>query len=170
MTHSTFLVRCAVMAVVAALSTALAQPAPAPRAALVPCTPDATGPCVQVATSVDDIVGVWKQYLGNPALEAPDRMGFIRYRPDGSMSLAPTAGDTSAPFGAYPRGTISFEGDVATMLIEGDAVPPECRTATVHIHVLRHDGAPVALAYLFLQDECVGRRADLELPAIWVGD
>jgi hypothetical protein len=170
MTRTALLARCATIAVVAVLSTALAQPAPTPRPALVPCTPDATGPCVHVATSVDDIVGVWKQYLGNPALQAPDRMGFIRYRPDGSMSLAPTADDTSEPYGVYPRGTISFDGDVATMLIEGDAVPPECRTATVQIHVLRHGGAPVALAYVFLQDECAGRRADMALPAIWIGD
>jgi hypothetical protein len=161
----------AVFAILLFVTSALAQGAPPmPRAPLVPCTPDATGPCVQVATSVADIVGVWKQYLGHPMLDAPERMGFIRYRPDGSYSLAPTAADTAAPFGPYPRGTIEFDGELATILVEGDAVPPECRTATRQIHVLRYGGAPVALATVLIQDDCPGRIVDMAMPALWVGE
>jgi len=162
----------AALAVLAAvtLGAAAAQGAPAPRAPLVPCTPESTGPCVTVATSVADLVGVWKQYLGNPMVDAPNRMGFIRFHPDGTMSLAPTAEDTAAPFGTYPRGTLSFEGDIATMTAVGDAVPPECRTATYQIHVIRFGGAPVALAYLRIQDECTARLVDLAMPVLWVGE
>ncbi len=152
-----------------ALSAAAAQGAPGPRAPLVPCTPESTGPCVTVATSVADLVGVWKQYLGNPMLDAPNRMAFIRYHPDGTLSLAPTAEDTAAPFGTYPRGTISFEGDIATISVLGDAVPPECRTKTSQIHVIKHGDVPVALAYALIEDECAGRRADLAMPVLWVG-
>lgn len=152
------------------LAAALAQGAPVPRAPLVPCTPGAAGPCTRVATSVADLVGVWKQYLGNPMLEAPDRMGFIRYRPGGSYSLAPTVADTAAPYGWYPRGTIAFDGGVATISVDGDAVPAECRAATVQIHVLQLGGARVGLAYLPIEDACEGRRADLALPLLWVGD
>jgi hypothetical protein len=162
--------RIAAIAAFALVFTAIAQEAPATRAPLVPCAATATGPCVQVATSVADIVGVWKQYLGNPMLQAPGHMGFIRYRPDGSMSLAPTPTDTAAPFGMYPRGTISFEGEVATILVEGDAVPAACRTATVQIHVLRYGSAPFGLFYVPIQDECAGRRADLAMPLLWVGE
>lgn len=153
-----------------ALSAAAAQGAPGPRAPLVPCTPTSTGPCVTVATSVADIAGVWKQYLGNPMLDAPNRMGFIRYHPDGSLSLAPTAEDTAAPFGTYPRGTLTFEGEIATLTVVGDAVPPECRTATYQIHVLKLGTEPVALAYVPIQDECLGRRADKAMPLLWVGE
>lgn len=162
--------RLAAIAAFALVFTAVAQEAPATRAPLVPCAATATGPCVQVATSVADIVGVWKQYLGNPMLEAPERMGFIRYRPDGSYSLAPTAADTTAPFGTYPRGTISFDGETATILVDGNAVPAECRTATVQIHVLRYGSAPFGLFYVPIQDECAGRRADMAMPLIWVGE
>ena len=160
----------AIAALVLAVASAQGAPPPGPRAPLVPCTPETTGPCVVVATSVDDLVGVWKQYLGNPMLDAPGRMGFIRHRADGTMSLAPTAADTSAPFGTYPRGRITFEGEVATITVDGDAVPPECRTARAHIHVLRYGAAPVALAYLMIADDCMGRRADLAMPVIWVGE
>ena len=44
----------------------------------------------------------------------------------------------------------------------------ECRTATVQIHVLRYGGTPFGLAYLPIQDDCVGRRADFALPLPWV--
>jgi hypothetical protein len=160
----------AIAAFVLGFASAQGAPAPGPRAPLVPCTDQTTGPCVQVATSVDDLVGVWKQYLGNPMLDAPGRMGFVRYRPDGSLSLAPTAADTSAPYGTYPRGRIAFEGEVATITVDGDAVPPECRTARYHIQVVRYGSAPVALAYFVIEDDCTGRRADHALPVIWVGE
>lgn len=145
-------------------------PPPAPRAPLIPCTPAETGPCVQVATSIADLVGVWKQYRGNPMLDAPGRMGFIRYRPDGTLSLAPTAADTAEPFGMYPRGRLTFDGEIATLHAEGDLVPPECRTATFQFLILRLGAAKVGLANLPLQDDCVGRRADMALPLLWVGE
>lgn len=160
----------AALAALALFAAALAQGAPGPRAPLVPCTPAETGPCIQVATSVADIVGVWKQYLGNPMLAAPEGMAFIRYRPDGTLSIAPTAADTAAPFGTYPRGTITFDGEIATVRVEGDAVPAECRTATFQIHVLRFGAARVGLANLPIQDDCMGRRADMALPLLWVGE
>jgi hypothetical protein len=170
MTRTAIAGHLAALAALCLLSTALAQGVPAPRASLVPCTAAEAGPCTLVATSVADIVGVWKQYLGNPMLEAPGRMGFIRYRPDGTYSLAPTAADTVAPFGRYPRGTITFDGDIATIEVAGDAVPPECRTAKLQIHVLRLGAAPVALAYLPIEDECAGRRADMALPLPYAGE
>lgn len=160
----------ATMAIVLGTAAFGQAPPPAPRAPLVPCTPAETGACVQVATSVDDIVGVWKQYLGNPMLDAPGRMGFIRYRPDGTLSLAPTAEDTAEPFGAYPRGRITFDGEIATVHVDGDAVPAECRTGTFQIHILRLGATKVGLANLPLQDDCMGRRADMALPLLWVGE
>jgi hypothetical protein len=171
MTRTTIVAtRIVASAVLVLISAAFAQGAPGPRAPLIPCTAATVGPCAQVATSVADLVGVWKQYLGNPMFDAPGRMAFVRYRPDGSMSLAPTAEDTDAPFGFYPRGTITFEGEIATIHVDGDAVPPECRTATFQIHVLRYGDAPFGLSYVNIQDECAGRRADHAMPVFWVGD
>ena len=171
MTGTSFVGRTlAALAAFALAAVAPAQGAPGPRAPLVPCSVAEMGPCAQVATSAADLVGVWKQYIGHPMLEAPGRMGFIRYRPDGTYSLAPTAADTAAPFGRYPRGSVTFDGEVVTIVSDGDAVPPECRTGTFQIHVLRYGGAPFGLAYLPLQDDCVGRRADVVMPLLWVGE
>jgi hypothetical protein len=154
------------------LAPALAQvPAEGgPRPPLVPCDASTTGPCAHVATSIDDLVGVWKQFLGNPMLQAPGRMGFIRYRPDGTFSLADTAANTAAPFGAYPRGRITFDGDVMTMEVDGDAVPPECRRGSYQVQVIRHAGFPVALHYQPVEDDCAGRKSDMLTPVMRVGE
>src|SRR5512133_3679375 len=37
---------------------------PSMAVALVPCASGVTGPCDLIATKAEDIVGVWKQYLG----------------------------------------------------------------------------------------------------------
>jgi len=171
MRTSTFVGRTlAALATLTLAAMVLAQGAPGLRTPLVPCTPAEMGPCVQVATSVADIVGVWKQYVGNPAFDAPGGMGFVRYRHDGSYSLAPTVADTAAPFGAYPRGSITFEGEIATIVAVGDAVVAECRSATFQILVLHFGTAPVGLTYVAIQDGCVGRRADMAMPLLWVGE
>jgi hypothetical protein len=151
---------------------ALAQgPGPGgPRPALVPCEPSTTGPCATVATSVADILGVWKQFLGNPMLQAPGGMGFIRHRADGSFSLADTAANTATPYGNYPRGRVSFDGEVMTMEVEGDAVPPECRRGSYQVQVIRHAGHPVALYYQPIEDDCAGRTSDMLTPVMWVGE
>jgi hypothetical protein len=154
------------------VSPALAQgPGPgSPRPTLVPCEPSTTGPCAIVATSAADIVGVWKQFLGNPMLQAPGGMGFIRHRADGTFSLADTVANTAAPYGAYPRGRFTFDGEVMTIEVEGDAVPPECRRGSYQVQVIRHGGLPVALVYQPIVDDCAGRRSDMLTPLIWVGE
>jgi hypothetical protein len=152
-------------------SFAAAQAAtPPPRPALVPCDPMSEVPCVHIATSVDDIVGVWKQHIGNPMLQAPDGVGYVRYRPDGSTSLAPTVEATAEPFGMYPRGRVSFEGEVMTIEVVGDMVPVECRLATFQVQVVRLGAIPVALFYLPIEDLCMGRLADLRVPLIYVSE
>jgi hypothetical protein len=145
---------------------ALAQ-GDAQRPPLVPCVDGPNVPCVVVATSPSDIAGVWKQYLGNPMFQAPEGMAFVRYSPDGSVVLAPTVEDTAAPFDGYPRGSIDFEGSVATMRVEG-AVAPECVEARFEIRVIRLGSEPVALAFTIIEDECGMRRMDVALPLIWV--
>jgi hypothetical protein len=152
-------------------SLASAQGAtPPPRPALVPCAEHPDGPCTVIATSIDDIVGVWKQHLGNPMLQAPGGVGYIRYRPDGTFSLAPTIEGTAEPFGMYPRGRISFEGAVMTVEVFGDMVPVECRSATAQVQVLYLGSVPIALFHLPIEDACTGRLADLRVPTIRVAD
>jgi hypothetical protein len=152
-------------------SMTIAQGAvPTPRPALVPCDEMPEGPCVLIATSADDIVGVWKQHLGNPMLQAPDGVGYIRYRPDGTFSIAPTVEATAEPFGMYPRGRFTFDGEVMTVEVIGDAVPAECRHATAQVQVIRLGAVPVALFQLPIEDDCPGRLADLRVPVIRVAD
>jgi hypothetical protein len=154
----------------AANATAQGGTTPPPRPALVPCAERPDGPCVVIATSVADIVGVWKQHLGNPMLQAPGGVGYIRIRADGSSSLAPTAEGTAEPYPMYPRAQLSFDGEVMTMEALGDAVPPECRRATMQVQVIRLGAIPVALFYLPIEDTCPGRLADLRVPLIRVAD
>jgi hypothetical protein len=162
---------CLALLALALPSIAAAQGAtPPPRPALVPCEATTVGPCVVIATSIDDIVGVWKQHIGNPMLQAPGGVGYVRYRPDGSSSLAPTIEGTAEPFGAYPRARVTFEGEVMTMEALGDAVPDECRRATMQVQVLRLGATPVALFYLPIEDLCLGRLADLRVPLVRVAD
>jgi hypothetical protein len=154
------------------LACAAAQaPGPAgPRPALIPCEATTTGPCMHVATSIDDIVGVWKQFFGNPMIQAPGGVAFVRYHPDGTISLADSVENTAAPYGMYPRGRVTFDGEVMTIEVEGDQVPAECRRATAQVQVIRYGSIPVALFQQAIEDACLGRLADLRTPLIWVGE
>jgi hypothetical protein len=136
---------------------------------LVPCPEDgAEVPCSVVATSAEDVAGIWKQYLGNPAMQAPGGMAFQRIRPDGSIVLADTPENTAARFGNYPFATVAFEGDEARLTV-GAEVPPPCQTAIQRYHVYRYGTQPVALLLAPIQDECAPRLQDTRHPFIWVG-
>ena len=103
---------------VASAQDAVGQPAP-----LAPCEPGGTAPCVLRAEEPADIVGIWKQYVGNPALNAPDGMGYIQYRSDGTYSLADTSEATSAAKPPFPSGTYTFENGILTINVDGEMAP-----------------------------------------------
>jgi hypothetical protein len=141
----------------------------ASRPPLVPCEEGAEMmPCVVLAMQPEDIAGIWRQYLGNPMLNAPDGMGFIRYNMDGTFALADTPENTAAPYPPYPHGTYTLENGVITISVEGEMVPPECRTARHELRVYRYGDQPVALHYVHIEDDCVGRRQDMSHPVVWV--
>lgn len=156
--------------VFAVASVASAQGAADRPAPLVPCQAGGTGPCVLRAEQPADVVGIWKQYLGNPMVNAPGGMGFIQYRLDGTYSLAGTAEATAAPTPPYPAGTYSFANGVMTINVAGEMVAAECRLATYYVSVFRLGDQPVALFYELIEDECQGRRNDLSVPLVWVGE
>lgn len=149
------------------LASAAAQAPQGIRPPLVPCEGENTA-CVTLATQPQDIVGIWKQYLGNPMLNAPGGMGFIRYNADGTYVLADTPENTAGPYQTYPRGTFALENGVITIEVEGEMVPPECRTARYELRVFRYGDQPVALHYAPVEDACVGRLQDLSTPLVWV--
>ncbi|MBL8148188.1 MAG: hypothetical protein JNL34_17560 [Anaerolineae bacterium] len=123
-----------------------------------------------IAASAEDVAGVWRQYMGNPAFGAPDGMGFSRFNSDGSFQLGVTAEDTSAADTALPTGSISFDGTALTITVDGDA-PPECKSATYRFRVIRVGDQPVALLPEPILDECVRRRdGDMAEAQIWVDD
>lgn len=143
--------------------------AQSPRPPLVSCEEGAEPvPCVVLATQPEDIAGIWKQHLGNPMLNAPNSMGFIRYNTDGTYSLADTPENTAAPFQNYPRGSYTLENGVITITVDGEMVPPECREARYELRVYRHGTQPVALHYMPIEDDCTGRLQDLSQPLVWV--
>ena len=158
-------------AILTAGAAAWAQaPGPSgPRPPLVDCAVVADVPCSIVATSPADIAGVWKQFLGNPAFGAIGGVGYIRYRPDGTYSLADSVADTAAPLPPFPSGRVTFEGAVMRMHVDGANVPPECREATYQVQVIRSGNLPVALFYQAIEDACTPRRTgDLSVPLYWV--
>jgi hypothetical protein len=71
--------------------------------ALIPCGEDVTGTCDQIATSVEDFVGIWTQYLISPADTAPDSRIYIRFNAD-------SIENTGQPLEALPSGTYQYEG------------------------------------------------------------
>lgn len=140
-----------------------------PRPPLVDCREASDVPCSIVATSPSDIAGVWKQFLGNPAFGAPGGVGYIRYRADGTYSLAASVADTAAPLPPFPSGRVTFDGEVMRIQVDGDNVPPECREATYQVQVIRSGNLPVALLYQAVDDQCTLRRTgDLSVPLYWV--
>jgi hypothetical protein len=137
---------------------------------LVPCPEagDEAYPCAVVATRAEDVAGIWRQYVSRPDLMAPEGMGYHRIGHDGSFVIADAPDHTNAPFGNYPYGTLTFEGDVVRLAVDAPNVPPTCQTATQRIHVYRYGAQPVALLMAPIEDECAPRLQDMSLPFIWV--
>lgn len=154
------------------VSLVYAQTPAGPMPPLVPCQTAPTGaPCSQVATSAADLVGVWQQFMWNPRLDTDGGKGYIRYLADGTYYLADTVEHTAAPFANFPYGTVTFTGDVMTILVDSETPLPECgRPSTYRVHVIRAGDTPVALWYQPIDDTCSGRVADLSQPFIWVAD
>jgi hypothetical protein len=136
--------------------------------ALVPCGAGVTGPCDLIATKVEDVVGVWKQYLGGPPANAPGGMTYIRFNADGTFNLADTVEHSAKPMDLYPSGTYKFEGG----LLVFDAIttaPPPCNGPGVfQARVLKYGDKPVALRYVAISDTCGPRLQDLSQAAVWV--
>ncbi len=136
---------------------------------LIPCSDDEAAeayPCDVIATSPEDIAGVWKQYLG---FLGPNGMGYLRYNSDGSFSLADSIENSSAPYETFPFGTVSFEDKEMTFTVDSE-VPPGCETAVYYIRVIRVGDQPVALVPTPVNDECVRRRdGDMAEALIWAG-
>lgn len=141
-----------------------------PRPALVSCESAAPGaPCSEVVTSPRQLEGVWRQFVGNPALRAPEGMGYIRYFADGSYNVADTLENTLRPYGDYPTGRVLFEGETMTITLAVEVPVPECNVPPAyHVKLIRLGEQPVALVYTPIADDCAARVADLSQPLIWV--
>jgi hypothetical protein len=135
---------------------------------LVPCTVASTGPCDLIATSAEDIAGVWRQYVGNPRINALGGMAYIRYNADGTFVIADSIENTAQPLEGYPAGTFSFEG--AEFIIGPAAgTPPPCDVPPHYqLRVLQYGDQPVALRYVPIHDDCPARSEDLIQAGIWV--
>ena len=155
---------------VATLATAPESPPLPPSMAnpLVPCATGVTGPCDLIATKAEDIVGVWKQYLGGPRFNAPGGMAYIRYNVDGTYNIGDSIENTAKPSKGYPTGTYKFDD---SQLIIGPSlgapapcnVPPRYQT-----RVLKYGDKPVALRYVPISEACASRLQDLSQALVWV--
>jgi hypothetical protein len=137
---------------------------------LVPCEAGVAKPCDMIATKPEDIVGVWKQYLGDPSFNASDGMAYIRYNADGTFTLADTVEHTAAPYESYPRGTFHFDG--AQFVIDPvEGIPAPCDGAgNFQLRVVKYGDEPVSLRYVPISDACTPRLQDLSQALIWVAE
>jgi hypothetical protein len=128
------------------------------------------GPCDQIATAPEDIVGVWKQYLGNPMLNAPGGTAYIRYNVDGTYNIADTIENTVGPFENYPAGTYTFDGTQFTISAIPGAPAPCDGPGIFQLRVLKYADKPVALRYIPISDTCAPRLQDLSQALVWVAE
>src|SRR5690606_16097658 len=135
------------------LGAVSAQPPGHSLPPLVECAAGATVPCVEIASQVSDIVGVWKQYFGSPIPATPDGRASIRDPPVRSFVLADSVENTAAPYDVFPYGTVSFDGDLMTIVV-ADPPPafPECAVGTYQVRVIRVGDLPVSLHYIPVDD------------------
>ena len=136
--------------------------------ALIPCGEDVTGPCDLIATSMEDVVGVWAQYLINPGNPAPDSRVYIRFNADGTFVIADSIENTAQPFEGLPSGTYQFE-DAQLIFDPILSAPAPCNGAGIfQARVLKYGDEPVALRYVPISDACTFRLVDLSQAAVWV--
>jgi len=157
------------IAALLAIGAATAQGQPPVKPPLIPCAAGQNIPCVVLATKPDDVVGVWKQYSGNPAFASVGNMAFLRINLDGTFALGATIEGTRASAMTLPHGTYRFEGSRMILSVQG--IPPnmpECAKAIHEVRVLRLGNQPVALSYTMLEDTCKPRIADLSQAVIFV--
>jgi hypothetical protein len=136
--------------------------------ALIPCGEGVTGPCDLIATSVEDVVGVWAQYLINPGNTAPDSRVYIRFNADGTFVIADSIENTAQPFEGLPLGTYRFE-DAQLIFDPIRSAPEPCNGAGIfQARILKYGDMPVALRYVAISDACPFRLQDFVQAAIWV--
>jgi hypothetical protein len=136
--------------------------------ALVPCGEGVTGACDMIATSAEDIVGVWKQYLGNPRFNAPNGMAYIRFNIDGTYVIADTIDHTAQAYEAYPSGTFRFDEGEYIVNPAAGAPPPCDQAAHYQLRVLKYGDQPVALRFVPINELCPGRLQDHLQASVWV--
>ena len=135
---------------------------------LVPCTDGATGPCDLIATKVEDIVGVWKQYLLAPFFNAPSGMAYVRINADGTFNLADSIEHSAKPETSYASGTFTFDGQELTYGAVVGAPPPCDTPPRYQMRILKYGDKPVALRQVVISDPCIGRTVDVSQALIWV--
>lgn len=154
----------------AAVEPTVTELVPDMEFALVPCGEGVTGPCDMIATSAEDIVGVWAQYLIFPPDNTRGSRAYIRYNADGTVVMADSIENTAQPMEGFPSTTFRFDG---THLIF-DAIPSTptpCNGEDIfQVRVLKYGDVPVALRYVPISDACTFRLQDLSQAAVWVAE
>lgn len=139
--------------VISELSGAAALP-PVPFEPLMPCPAEVTAAtvCDRIATSAEDMVGVWSVYFNaEPA--------FLRFNADGTWVTGDTAESTSAAsVEGYPAGSSSF--DEAGVWSTLDTTLPECQSGRYLVRVILVGGQPVALNLALIEDCFPPRQSD----------
>jgi hypothetical protein len=136
--------------------------------ALVPCGEGVTGPCDLIATSVEDVAGVWAQYLLFPPDNIRGSKAYIRFNTDGTIVMSDSIEGTAEVSADFPSTTYRFEG--TTLIFDPIlTAPPPCNGAGVfQVRILKYGDVPVALRYVPISDECTARLQDLSQAAVWV--
>ncbi len=137
---------------------------PVPVEPLMPCPAEVTAAmvCDRIATTAEDMVGVWSVYFNaEPA--------FLRFNADGTWVTGDTAESTSAAsVEGYPAGTSSFDQDGLWTTVYTPL--PECQSGRYLVHVILVGGQPVALNLALIEDCFPPRQSDYGYTLLRVGE
>lgn len=134
---------------------------PPPTATLTPRPTATLAPSEFIASSVEDLVGIWKHFF-NPAGEDV----YIQYKPDGTWAIAATLEKlSSSPPDTFLEGTFEFDG---VQFITVDGLCGTNKEGKYQIRITLEDGQPSRAALLVIEDACRERVGDLRKGYQWV--
>ena len=144
---------------------------PSMENALVPCTAESTGPCDLIATSAEDIVGVWRQYLGGPRFETllPERHGLHSLQCRRHFRDRRQYRKHRATFGGLTllaRSVLMAQS--SSSVLRSTRRRPAISLPIISFAFMMYGDQPVALRYVTISDDCPGRSQDLTQAGIWV--
>lgn len=134
---------------------------PSPTATATPRPTATLAPNEFIASSVEDLVGIWKHFFAPSGGEV-----YVQYRPDGTWAIAATLEKLiSSPPDTLLEGTFEFDG---AQFITVDDLCGTNKEGKYQIRITAEDGQPSRAALIIIEDACRERAGDMRKGLQWV--